>query len=113
MQRPGHPVSVWFRLTALAAAAFAITILGMLAAVFTDSPDAPAARCLNRHGGTLIAVEAALTLTFGFWAMAFDRRQTLREMRDREPTSDADTESHPSPDAQSANISGPGDSEST
>ncbi len=92
MRHRPRPVSVWFRLTAVAAAAFVITILGMLAAVFTDSPDAPVARFLNRHGGTLIAVEAALTLIFGFWAMAFDRRQTLREMREREPMSDSEVQ---------------------
>lgn len=67
-----------FRATAFAGFAFVITILALIATVFGDSRS-PAADWLNRNAGLLLAAEVAAILSFGFAAMAHDRRQSLRK----------------------------------
>lgn len=78
MQRPPKPASLLFRLTAVAAVAFVVTILALIVTVISNS-HSPGARWLNRHAGSVFAVEVAAILGLGFAAMAQDRRQTLRE----------------------------------
>jgi preprotein translocase subunit SecG len=78
MHRPHKPASLLFRLTAVAAGAFVVTILALIAVVIGNS-QSPGARWLNRHAGAVFAVEVAAILGLGFAAMAQDRRRTLRE----------------------------------
>ena len=89
MRHPPKPASLLFRLSAVAAGVFGVTILALIAVVIGDS-QSPGARWLNRHAGSIFAVEVAAILVLGFAAMAQDRRQTLRENRDAEspPTQD-------------------------
>ena len=89
MRHPPQPASLLFRLSAVAAGVFGVTILALIAVVIGDS-QSPGARWLNRHAGSIFAVEVAAILVLGFAAMAQDRRQTLRENRDAEspPTQD-------------------------
>ena len=89
MRHPPQPASLLFRLSAVAAGVFGVTILALIAVVIGDS-QSPGARWLNRNAGAIFAVEVAAILVLGFAAMAQDRRQTLRENRDAEspPTQD-------------------------
>ena len=66
-----------FRLSAVSAVVFIMTVLALVATVFADQT-APATKWLNRNAGRLIAGEVAATLLLGFAAMTQDRRQTLR-----------------------------------
>lgn len=78
--KPPKPASLLFRLTAVAAGAFVVTILALIAAVIGNS-QSPGAKWLNRHCGTLFAVEVAAIVAFGIAAMAQDRRRTLRDQQ--------------------------------
>ena len=84
MRHPPKPASLLFRLSAVAAGVFGVTILALIAVVIGDS-QSPGARWLNRHAGSIFAVEVAAILVLGFAAMAQDRRQTLREQSDVTP----------------------------
>ena len=66
-----------FRLSAVSAVVFIMTVLALVATVFADQT-APATKWLNRNAGRLIAGEVAATLLLGFAAMTQDRRQTLQ-----------------------------------
>lgn len=81
MRHPPKPASLLFRLSALAAGLFGVTILALIAVVIGNS-QSPGARWLNRNAGSIFAVEVAAILGLGFAAMAQDRRQTLRERQD-------------------------------
>ena len=87
---PPH-TSLLFRLTAIAGIVFVVTILALIAIVIGNS-QSPGARWLNRHAGSLFAVEVAAILVIGFAAMAQDRRQTLRE---RDESNEANANSEP------------------
>lgn len=89
MHRPSQPASLLFRLTAVAGVAFVVTILALIAIVISNS-QSPGARWLNRHAGSVFAVEVAAILVLGFVAMAQDRKQTLRERAAAEPTEHID-----------------------
>lgn len=84
MRHPPKPASLLFRLSAFAAGLFGMTILALIAVVIGNS-QSPGARWLNRHAGSVFAVEVAAIIGLGFAAMAQDRRQTLREQRDSVP----------------------------
>jgi hypothetical protein len=75
--------SILFRLTALAATGFVITILAMVAMLLGD-PLSPANVWFNRHGATLLMLEVVAIVILGFAAMGVDRRESLRSR----PTSD-------------------------
>lgn len=81
MRHRPKPASLLFRLTAVAAGLFVVTILALIAVVIGNSPS-PGARWLDRNAIPVFAVEVAAILGLGFAAMAQDRRQTLRERRD-------------------------------
>lgn len=90
MRHRPKPASLLFRLTAVAAGLFVVTILALIAIVIGNS-QTPGARWLNRHAGSLFAVEVVAILGLGFAAMAQDRRQTLRDReRDETPKSSDD-----------------------
>jgi uncharacterized membrane protein YccC len=84
MSEAPERINLFFRLAVAAGAVFVITIFALVATMFGD-PDAPPNRFLDRHGGTLIAVEVAVTLSLGWLAMRVDRRQIVRRMRQAEP----------------------------
>lgn len=88
---PPPRASLLFRLTAVAGIVFVVTILALIAIVIGNS-QSPGARWLNRHAGSLFAVEVAAILVLGYAAMLQDRRQTLRERDESDsspPTSEA------------------------
>ena len=82
---PPPPTSRLFRLTAIAGIVFVVTILALIATIFGDS-HSPAATWLNRHAGTLMAVELAALLSLGFAAMAQDQQQTRRSRDEAGPS---------------------------
>ncbi len=83
-----------FQLTALAGAAFVLTILAFLAVTLGNSSN-PAARWLDRQIGLLIVGEVAALFVFGIMAMSQDRRRTLRELSLAAAKSDAESNSTP------------------
>ena len=90
MRHRPQPASLLFRLTAVAAGLFGVTILALIVIVISNT-QSPGARWLNRHAGLVFAIEVAAILGIGFAAMAQDRRQTLREQRDAESPPSQDT----------------------
>lgn len=85
MRHQPKPASLLFRLTAVAAGVFVVTILALIAIVIGNS-HSPGAVWLNRNAGSLFAVEVAAILGLGFAAMAQDRKQTLREQNEDDPS---------------------------
>ena len=77
MRRPGSPPTFLFRLIIPVTAVFIVTIMSMIAVVFSDER-APVAQFLNRHGNTLLLVEFIAVIIVTFLAMAYDRWQTLK-----------------------------------
>jgi hypothetical protein len=78
---PDHPppehVNLFFRLAAVAAALFVITVFAFTATLFGD-PASPAAAILQKNAGKLFVGEVAALVAFGVAAMVVDRRQSLR-----------------------------------
>lgn len=85
MRHQPKPASLLFRLTAVAAGVFVVTILALIAIVIGNS-HSPGAVWLNRNAGSLFAVEVTAILGLGFAAMAQDRRQTLRQQGEDDPS---------------------------
>ena len=77
MRRPGSPPTFLFRLIIPVTAVFIVTIMSMIAVVFSDER-APVAQFLNRHGNTMLLVEFIAVIIVTFLAMAYDRWQTLK-----------------------------------
>ena len=80
MRGPGSKPSLLFQLVIPATAVFAVTVLSMIAIVFSD-PRAPVAQFLDRHGNRLLAAEFAVVIVLSLLAMTVDRIQTLRQIR--------------------------------
>lgn len=80
MRGPGSKPSLLFQLVIPATAVFVITILSLIAVVFSD-PRAPLAQLLNRHGNTLLVGEFVVVIILSILAMAVDRIQTLRQIK--------------------------------
>lgn len=77
-----------FQLTAVAAAAFIVTILAMVAMLLGD-PDAPVNLWFNQHGGIVLVIEVVAVILLGLAAMTADRRETLQALRDAAPNAPA------------------------
>jgi len=77
MKRPGSPASLLFRLIVPVCAVFIVSILAMIASVF-GNPEAPISKWLDRHVGTILAVEFFATIGLSVLAMFVDRIRTLR-----------------------------------
>lgn len=80
MRGPGSKPSLLFQLVIPATAVFVITILSLIAVVFSD-PRAPVAQWLNQHGNKLLMVEFVVVIILSILAMAVDRIQTLRQIK--------------------------------
>ena len=94
MRGPGSKPSLFFQLIIPATAVFCVTILSLIAVLFSDQR-APVARFLNRHGNALLIAEFVTVIVLSLLAMVLDRRQTLREQRKKQSSgsgTDRDTE---------------------
>ena len=80
MRGPGAPASWLFKLIIPATAIFIVTIMSLIAVVFSD-PRAPMAKFLNQYGTKLLVIEFMAVMGLSFLAMAVDRIRTLRELR--------------------------------
>ena len=80
MRGPGAPASLLFRLIVPATAIFIVTVMSLIAVVFSDQR-APVAKFLNEYGTRLLVVEFVAVMVLSFLAMAVDRNRTLRELR--------------------------------
>jgi hypothetical protein len=101
MRRPGSPPTFLFRLIIPVTAVFIITIMSMIAVVFSDER-APVAQFLNRHGNTMLMVEFVAVIIVTFVAMAYDRYQTLRAQAEDHGSADSSS----SPSASSSSTTG-------
>lgn len=77
MRAPGSRPGFLFRLVIPATSVFIVTILSLIAVLFSDER-APVAQWLNRHGNTLLMVELLIVVVLSLLAMTVDRVQTLR-----------------------------------
>jgi hypothetical protein len=77
-----------------AAGVFCITILAYLVSGL-GSPVSPLNQFFVRHGFVLVCVEAAAIVVAGVLALAIDRRQTLRRLRESAAQRDAAERLHP------------------
>lgn len=89
--KPPRRTNLFFRLTAVAAAVFAITVLALTSTIFGD-PRAPVHQFLDQYGGILIAAEVAFALFCGLLALAVDRRGIVNQAASRS-SQDVDEES--------------------
>lgn len=80
--------SLLFRLTALSAAVFVVTIFGFLVAAQTGDPS-PEGETPDQAFAIALVVEAVLTICLGIVAMIADQRQNAR--RPSAPTQTAST----------------------
>ncbi|MDA1232801.1 MAG: hypothetical protein O2856_18690 [Planctomycetota bacterium] len=80
MRGPGAPASLLFRLIVPATAVFIVTVMSLIAVVYSDQR-APVARFLNAYGTTLLVVEFVAVMGLSLVAMTVDRIRTLRELR--------------------------------
>ena len=92
MRQPGSKPSLLFQLVIPATAIFIVTILSMIAVVFSDQR-APVAQFLNKHGNTLLLTEFVVVIGLSLLAMALDRRRALREHR-KKPQRECDADTH-------------------
>ena len=86
--QPDAKRNPFFPMVLFSASLFVLTILAMVAVIFSD-PNAPAAKFLNAHASRLIAAEVIVTLVLGLLALVVDRRQTLRRKSQTEHRSDS------------------------
>lgn len=77
MKPPRTKPSLLFRLIVPATVIFILTVLALIASVFSD-PHAPVARWLEANGNQLLLWEFVGVLVLAFLAMAVDRVRTLR-----------------------------------
>lgn len=68
------PRNPFFHLTVVFSGLFIVTILALIASVFSEGKS-PLTELLDRYGGWLLAAEVAGILLAGFLALAVDRRQ--------------------------------------
>ena len=81
MRHPGSKPGLLFQLVIPATAIFIITILSLIAVLFSDER-APLAQWLNGNGNRLLIAELIVVIVLSLLAMTVDRIQTLRSIRD-------------------------------
>ncbi len=84
MKGPGSKPGLLFQLVVPATAVFIITILSLIAVLFSDER-APLAQWLNRNGNTLLLAELVAVIALSILAMAVDRWKTLRSLAAARP----------------------------
>lgn len=77
MSSPRPSRNLFFPLAVFCSVVFIMTILWLVASLFSDA-QSPLAQWLDRHLGLLLTVEVVSILLTGFLALFVDRRQTLR-----------------------------------
>lgn len=87
---------ILFHLTAIAATAFVITILAMVAMVLGD-PVAPVNLWFNQHGMTVLLIEVAAVVLLGLAAMTADRRESARNQPDTQSAASTESDGGKSP----------------
>lgn len=80
MRGPGTPASLLFKLIVPATAIFIVTVMALIAVVFSDQR-APIAKFLNAWGTTLLEVEFVAVMGLSILAMTVDRIRTLRDLQ--------------------------------
>ena len=80
MRGPGAPASLLFKLIVPATAIFIVTIMSLIAVVFSDQR-APLAKFLNAYGTNLLLLEFVAVMGLSFLAMTLDRIRTLQDLR--------------------------------
>ena len=83
-EKANRPANPFFGMVLFSSAIFVMTILAMVAVIFSD-PDAPITRFLDAHGGRLIIAEVIVTLVVGLLALVVDRVQSLRKKSSQQP----------------------------
>lgn len=78
-----------FLLTAAVTTVFIVTILAMVAMLVGD-PHAPINVWFNVHGATVMTIEVVAIGVVGMSAMIADRRETVREAREKSRRTNAD-----------------------
>lgn len=91
MRGPGSRPSLLFQLVIPATGLFVITILSMIAIVFSD-PRAPVAQWLDKHGNRLLIVEFVVVIILSIIAMVADRIRTLNQIKQNERNSPKQSE---------------------
>ncbi len=95
MNRPGSRPGLLFQLVVPATAVFVVTVLSLIAVLFSD-PRAPLAQLLDRHGNQLLLAELVVVLLLALVAMAVDRWRTLQAAKPGlVPVVDAETDQSP------------------
>ena len=84
MRGPGSRPSLLFQMVVPATAVFIITILSLIAVLFSDER-APLAQWLNKNGNLLLLAELVVVVVLVFAAMAVDRMQTLKSINAATP----------------------------
>ena len=90
MKPPRTKPSLLFRLIVPATVMFIMTVLCLVASIFSD-PESPQAQWIDQHADSLLLWELIVVLVLAVLAMAIDRRRTLRGL-DEELRSAAETE---------------------
>lgn len=75
------PPNPFFKLVIATGFLFAVTTMAMFAATFGD-PAAPPNRFFDRYGLIVIAIETIALVVVSWLALAVDRRQTLRHLKE-------------------------------
>lgn len=101
MRRQGSPPGLLFRLIVPATAIFIITIFALLVAPYSDQK-APLWKFLDRNGDRIILAEFTAVLVLSFLAMAWDRRQILKQQREgtQSPDDRSASTTDPRPDGE-------------
>ncbi|MCA9057121.1 MAG: hypothetical protein KDA85_01420 [Planctomycetaceae bacterium] len=81
---PYQPPGLLFRLVVPATAIFIVTVLSLIAVLFSDQK-APLAIWLDRNGNRLLVCEFITILLLSLVAMTVDRFQTLQKLRANQP----------------------------
>ncbi len=84
----------FFPLVLISTSIFILTILAMVAVIFSD-PNAPVVRFFDAHATRLIIAEVVVILIVGFLALVVDRLQTRRQRAEREASKETSSPADP------------------
>ncbi|MCA9034145.1 MAG: hypothetical protein KDA91_03390 [Planctomycetaceae bacterium] len=104
MRGPGSRPGLLFKLIVPATAVFIITILSLIALLFSDQK-APLAQWLDANANRLLAVELIVVIGLALMAMTIDRMQILRAQRQASTETTNEAESPASRSADDSRMS--------